>query len=80
MAGFNFAACGEKNVENFVKAMEESERKQLLLTARFIRQGGMLAALQQRNWAEFAKRYNGPTYAQDKVAEKLAKAHARFAK
>lgn len=78
--GFNYAACGEKSVESFVNAMCESERKQLILSGRFIRQGGMLAALQSRNWAEFAKRYNGPAYAQNKYDEKLAKAYAKYAK
>lgn len=78
--GFNFAACGEKSVESFVAAMCESERKQLILSGRFIRQGGMLPALQNRNWADFAKRYNGPAYAQNKYDEKLAKAYAKYAK
>lgn len=78
--GFNFAACGEKSVESFVAAMCESERKQLVLSGRFIRQGGMLPALQNRNWADFAKRYNGPAYAQNKYDEKLAKAYAKYAK
>ena len=78
--GFNFAACGEKSVESFVAAMCESERKQLILSGRFIRQGGMLPALQNRNWVDFAKRYNGPAYAQNKYDEKLAKAYAKYAK
>lgn len=78
--GFNYASCGEKSVESFVKAMCESERKQLILSGRFIRQAGMLAALQSKNWAEFAKRYNGPAYAQNKYDEKLAKAYAKYAK
>ena len=40
----------------------------------------MLPALQNRNWADFAKRYNGPAYAQNKYDEKLAKAYAKYAK
>lgn len=78
--GFNYVACGEKTVESFVAAMCESERKQLILSGRFIRQGGMLASLQQKNWAGFAKRYNGPAYAQNKYDQKLAKAYAKYAK
>ncbi|WP_455671595.1 N-acetylmuramidase domain-containing protein [Phocaeicola sp.] len=73
--GFNYAACGESSVESFVNAMCESELKQLVLSARFIKQGGMLPALQSKNWAEFAKRYNGPAYAQNSYDEKLAKAY-----
>lgn len=77
--GFNYAACGEKSVEDFVKSMCESERKQLILSGRFIRQAGMLPALQTKDWAEFAKRYNGPAYAQNKYDDKLAKAYAKYA-
>jgi hypothetical protein len=40
----------------------------------------MLTALQAKNWAEFAKRYNGPAYAQNRYDEKLAKAYAKFAR
>lgn len=76
--GFNHAACGEKSVAGFVAAMCESERKQLILSGRFIRQDkNMLAALQGKNWAEFARRYNGPAYAENKYDEKLKKAYAK---
>lgn len=77
--GFNHAACGEKTVAGFVEMMHKSELHQLLLSARFIRSAGMLPALQLKNWAEFAKRYNGPAYAQNKYDQKLAAAYKKFA-
>lgn len=77
--GFNYAACGEKSVSDFVDMMSRSELHQLLLSARFIKSGGMLPALQRKDWAEFAKRYNGPAYAQNKYDEKLAAAYKKFA-
>ena len=73
--GLNYAACGERSVESFVNAMCESGLKQLMLSARFIKQAGMLPALQNKNWAEFARRYNGPAYAQNRYDEKLAEAY-----
>lgn len=76
--GFNHAACGESSVTSFVKTMCESECKQLLLAGRFIRQGGMLPALQTKDWKEFARRYNGPAYAQNKYDEKLRSAYESF--
>lgn len=76
--GFNYAACGERSVESFVNAMCESGLKQLILSARFIKQAGMLPALQNKNWAEFARRYNGPAYAQNRYDEKLAEAYRLF--
>lgn len=75
--GFNHVACGEKSVSGFVDMMCKSELHQLLLSARFIRSGGMLPALQQKDWAEFAKRYNGPAYARNKYDEKLAAAYEK---
>lgn len=76
--GFNYAACDEKSVSSFVQAMTESEQRQLILAGRFIKKSGMLPALQTRNWAEFAKRYNGPAYAQNKYDEKLAAAYQKY--
>lgn len=77
--GFNYAACDEESVESFVTAMCESERKQLILSGRFIRKAGMLPALQAKNWAEFARRYNGPAYAQNMYDAKLAAAYRQYA-
>lgn len=76
--GFNYAACGEKTVAEFVCMMCKSELHQLLLSARFIKSGGMLSALQQKNWAEFAKRYNGPAYAQNQYDIKLKTAYGKY--
>ena len=76
--GFNYPLCGEKSVAAFVEAMSRSELHQLLLSARFIKTGGMLLALQKKDWATFAKCYNGPGYAQNKYDEKLAHAYSKF--
>lgn len=77
--GFNYAACGEESVESFVQSMRESEYKQLLLFASFIKKNPpMLRALQCGDWAEFAKRYNGPAYAQNGYDVKLEAAYRKF--
>lgn len=73
--GFNYAACGEKSVTSFVEAMSKSELKQLLLSAAFMKKEGMLPYLRNKNWAGFAKRYNGPQYAQNHYDDKLAEAY-----
>lgn len=75
---FNYAACDEKSVSDFVEAMAESEQRQLLLAGRFIRKGGMLPALQAKDWAAFAERYNGAAYAENKYGEKLAEAYKQY--
>lgn len=38
----------------------------------------MLPALQAKDWAEFARRYNGPAYKENRYDEKLAKAYQKF--
>lgn len=77
--GFNYAACGEESIDSFVRSMCESEFKQLLLTANFIKKNSqMLQALQARDWAVFAKCYNGPAYAQNRYDVKLEAAYQKY--
>ena len=77
--GFNYAACGEESIESFVRSMCESEFKQLLLTANFIKKNSqMLQALQARDWAVFAKCYIGPAYAQNRYDVKLEAAYQKY--
>ncbi|WP_300702141.1 N-acetylmuramidase family protein [Bacteroides sp.] len=76
--GFNYAACGEKSVESFVNAMCESEFKQLMLSVRFIKEGGMLPALQAKKWDVFAKLYNGAGYKANNYDTKLSDAYNMF--
>jgi peptidoglycan hydrolase-like protein with peptidoglycan-binding domain len=62
--GMNFQAAGFDSVEDMVAAMVESEDRQLLATAKFIkRQHGMADALKNHDWKAFARVYNGPDYA-----------------
>lgn len=77
--GFNYAACGEKSVASFVDMMYKSELHQLLLSCRFINHNKkMLSALQQKDWAEFARCYNGLGYAKNSYDDKLAAAYKSF--
>lgn len=76
--GFNYSSCGENSVKSFVDMMSKSELHQLLLSIRFIRSGGMLPALQKKDWKGFAKRYNGPSYAENRYDEKLENAYKKY--
>ena len=59
--GFNYKACGYKSVQEFVKAMYESERKQLEAMCNFIKSNQkMYKALQNKDFNTFASIYNGP--------------------
>lgn len=72
--GFNFAACGCKDVQDFVNRMCQGEQAQLELFLRFVQSQGLIPILKSKNWTAFAKSYNGPEYAKNSYDVKLAKA------
>lgn len=74
--GENFAACGFSSVEDFVSAAVASEAAQLQAFLAFVKHEGMLPLLAAKNWAAFARRYNGPLYSQNSYDQKLEKAYA----
>ena len=74
--GFNFKACGYNNVEDYVNAMYVSEGKHLEAFGGFIKSVNLVRHLVTKDWAAFAKGYNGPAYAQNKYDTKLAAAYA----
>lgn len=75
--GFNYATCGCKSVSEFVAEMTKSEGKQLELFIRFLQGNKWDAYLRKLDWKEFARRYNGPGYAQNQYDVKLEKSYKR---
>ena len=78
IGGFNYKFCGCENVNEMVKLMAYSEREQLELFARFITNSGMLPDLRSKNWAAFARKYNGASYAKRGYHTKMANAYKKF--
>ena len=66
--------------DEFVEMMSRSERDQLELFATFITKSGMLPALKTKNWAAFARKYNGAGYARKGYHKRMAKAYAKYSK
>lgn len=77
IGGFNWKKCGTESINDFVDKMSRSERDQLELFANFIETSGLLKHLKAKNWAAFAKGYNGPSYAARGYHTRLASAYAR---
>jgi peptidoglycan hydrolase-like protein with peptidoglycan-binding domain len=73
--GFNAGLAGFRDAEEMVPQMMRSENEQILAMASFMRATGMHAALQRRDWTNFARRYNGLGFATNRYDEKLAAAH-----
>lgn len=82
LLGENFKACGYASAEEMYRAMTTGgESEHLLAMARFIRANPIMhRALKNGDWAEFARRYNGPGYAKNRYDTRLAEAYARFRK
>ncbi|WP_047528091.1 N-acetylmuramidase domain-containing protein [Pseudomonas sp. 11/12A] len=76
--GFNFAATGSSDVEAMIKRMVASENEQLLCTVNQLIEGGSVAALRAKDWANFARRYNGPNYAINNYDLRLSAAYQKF--
>lgn len=76
--GFNFAACNFASVMAFVEAMRESEKQQLIAFCQFVQSIGALDTLRSKNWAAFARRYNGPQYAKNRYDQKLARTYSQY--
>lgn len=78
--GFNYAKCGEKSLLGFLLAMHNNEDVQLQLMAQFIISAGAHIDLKNRNWAGFAKLYNGRDYRRNEYDVKLQKAYDTIVK
>lgn len=78
IGGYNYKLCGCQSVEDMVTKICESEFSQLEMFAVFIRNTGMLTSLQKKDWATFARKYNGPSYAKRGYHTRMAKEYANF--
>ncbi|WP_293372442.1 N-acetylmuramidase family protein [Nevskia sp.] len=76
--GRNHLAAGHATVEDFVLALTRSEAAHLTaFTAFVIDSPAINRALRERDWAGFARRYNGPAYRDNAYDTKLKEAYDR---
>ncbi len=78
IGGFNYKMCGCKTIEEFVRLCSYSELEQLELFAAFITNSGMLPDRKAKNWAAFARKYNGAGYAKRGYHTKMANAYKKY--
>ena len=77
--GFNCQVCGYANAKEMFNDFLTGERAHLMAFVKFIKADAKLwQALKDKNWAEFARRYNGPAYAKNQYDTKLAAAYKSF--
>lgn len=75
--GFNWKKLGYESIRDFVTQMYGSEGAQLDAVCRYIKATGLDAALRRKDWATFAKGYNGKDYQRNDYDKKMASAYAR---
>ena len=76
--GLNSAAAGHASADDMVDAMTASEDGQLAAVASFIVSEQIQGALQRRDWAAYASRYNGPSYQKNQYDTRLAAAYQKY--
>ncbi len=77
--GTNHAACGFPDIQRFVTAMYRSVEDHLRAFTMFIRHDKRLVdAIRSRDWATFARIYNGKSYARNKYDTRMAAAFRRL--
>lgn len=69
--GYHWQGLGYQSCQDFVNAMYQSESAQLDAMCRFISKNGLVPHLKSENWADFARRYNGPAYLRNRYDSKL---------
>lgn len=75
--GFNYASCGFHSVEEFVAAHRHGGQEQLDAFCFFMMANNLHLYLRNKDWASFARRYNGPGYEQNHYDLKMAEAYQR---
>lgn len=79
LMGFNHRRCGYPTAKDMMFALAESESRQFMAVASFIKtDANMLAALKRGDWASFAEQYNGKDYRKNKYDTKLAAAEKKW--
>lgn len=77
--GQNHKACGFDSSQAFVDAMwTGGAAAHLDAFVAFVKANNLDGALRAKNWAAFARGYNGPSYAVNKYDTKMASAYARW--
>lgn len=76
--GFHYESLGYPSVDAYVAHMYTHEKAHLEAFGLFCEANNLLRHLRSKNWTEFARRYNGPGFAQNKYDEKLQKAYLKY--
>ncbi len=77
--GAHWAWLGFRSVDELVAEARSGVVGQARLMVRYIRKADLVAVIETRDWAGFARRYNGPGYKKFSYDAKIASAYRMFA-
>lgn len=77
--GAHWLWLGFDNIDALVAEARSGAAGQIRLMARYIDRAGLVPALKAKDWAAFARGYNGPAYAKNRYDGKIAEAYHRHA-
>ena len=78
--GAHWKWLGFGSVDALVAMARSGLKGQIELMARYIDKAGLAKALQARDWATFARHYNGPAFAKHGYHTKMAAAYAKHSR
>jgi hypothetical protein len=76
--GSHWKALGYGSVEDLVAEARSGVDGQIRLMLRFLEHEGLIETIRARDWAAFARAYNGPRYKVHRYDSRIAAAHARY--
>ena len=76
--GIHWKDLGYSSAKALAKEAQSSISGQVRLMGRFIEENNLVDELQTKNWARFARLYNGPNYRRYQYDTKMARAYERF--
>jgi hypothetical protein len=76
--GFHAESLGFANNQAFYDFLSSGEAAQLEVFGRFLLKNKLLDLLRKKQWASFARKYNGPAYQTNKYDLKLEKAYLKY--
>lgn len=77
--GLSLEKLGYASLQEFINAMYRDEKSQIDCMCRYITVNGLIDELQRKDWAGFARGYNGIGYAKNAYDKKLAIAYHKYA-
>jgi len=76
--GYNYSYLEYPSIQFFVNQMYKSEDEHLKAFLKYVEKNDLKGYLQKKDWTNFARGYNGKSFAKNKYPEKLLAAYKKY--